>query len=76
MTTSPYDDFNERLLADDNPNFLWYTLVMLEAHAYAGQATCFRNIREMMEKKYNINKTNPWVVFREREEREKKENKH
>lgn len=57
---SPYDKFIEALMEDESPNFLWYTLCILEKHAYAGESECLRAIREVMEKKYNIVKDNPF----------------
>ena len=49
---NPYEIFVDNLHDDKDPNFLRYTLYVLEKHSYAEEATLFKEIRISMEKKY------------------------
>jgi len=57
---NPYQNFLNRLQEDENPNFLWYILTIMEKHSYAQQVDLFKAVRERLEKKYHLNPLNPW----------------
>jgi hypothetical protein len=60
-STSPYENFIRVLESDPNPNFLRYTLFVLEKSVMSQQAEVLRAIREEMEEKYSLPSLNPWT---------------
>lgn len=61
-TDNPYENFVDNLHTDEKPNFLRYTLCVLEKHSYAEEAALFKEIRLSMEKTYNITDvSDPWI---------------
>jgi hypothetical protein len=58
--SNPYQNFLEALNSDNNPNFLWYILIVLEKHSYAQQAELFKALRERLEKRYDLEARNIW----------------
>lgn len=61
MTGDPYSNFVKHLEEDPNPNFLRYTLLVMEKTAMHQQAELFRTIRQHMEKKYNLPTVDVWA---------------
>ena len=58
--SNPYECFLSHLAEDENPNFLRYTLLILEKHAYAQQAELLQAVRKRMEEKYNLPDVDVW----------------
>lgn len=58
--SNPYDNFLKHLEEDESPNFLWYTLTILEKTVYAEQAEVIAAIRKKMEQKYNLDPKDVW----------------
>ena len=59
-TGNPYDNFIDNFNADEHPNFLHYTLHIMEKHAYADQARVLKTVRERLETKYELDTKDPW----------------
>jgi len=58
--SNPYENFLKHLEEDQNPNFLWYMMVVMEKHSYAQQADLFKALREKLEKKYHLPSIDIW----------------
>jgi len=60
LSNDPFSNFISVLEDDPNPNFLWYTLHILEKSVMSQSADLLKTIREKMEKKYQITVQSPW----------------
>jgi hypothetical protein len=59
-SSNPYSTLLQNLDADPNPNFLRYTLFVLEKSVMGEQSSTLRAIREKMEEKYSLKPMDPW----------------
>jgi len=59
-SSNPYANFTDHLENDPNPNFLRYTLLVLERSVMGQQAELLKTIRKKMEEKYNLPNTDVW----------------